>query len=300
MLTAELVQREQQLVRLHLLAVDGDEVTLREFEIEVLGLVRCLFRRHRPPPHRLLGFGSRVFQMAALVGDVQQVGIHRIRRATLLVLHVDFDAVLFGIGHQLLARHQVPLAPRGDDLDARLQRIGAELEANLVVALAGRAVTDGIGAGFIDDLDQSLGDQRTGDRGAEQVLAFIDGVGTEHREDEVAHELLAHVVDIDVLRLDPRLQRLGARRLEFLALAEVGGEGHHLALVYVLQPLEDDRGIEAARIGQHNLLDVAHLRSLIAFRFCPEGDTPSGLFAHADGSQPRPKPPIAARRSPRR
>jgi hypothetical protein len=118
------------------------------------------------------GLGRRIFQVTAFVGDMQQVGIHRIRRAALLVLHVDFDAVLLGIGHQLFAGHQIPLAPRGDDLDARLQRVGTELEANLVVALAGRAMADGIGTGFIDDLDQALGDQRTGDGGAQQVLAF--------------------------------------------------------------------------------------------------------------------------------
>ena len=207
--------------------------------------------------------------------------------------------MLLGIGHQLLARHQIPLAPRRDDLDARLQRVGAELETHLVVALAGRAVTDGIGAGFIDDLDQALGDQRPGDRGTEQVFAFINGIGAEHREDEVADELLAHIVDIDVLRLDAGLQRLGARRLQLFALAEVGGEGDDFALVHVLQPLEDDRGIQTARIGQHNLLDVAHLRSLSSFRSCPEAGIPSKPSARAAGSRPRPRRPIAARRSPR-
>jgi hypothetical protein len=44
----------------------------------------------------------------------------------------------------------------------------------------------------------------------------------------------------------------------FLALADVGGEGDHLALIGVLQPFEDDRGVEAARIGEHDFLDVAH------------------------------------------
>ncbi len=84
-----------------------------------------------------------------------------------------------------------------------LQRVGAELEAHLVVALAGRAVRDGVGAGLACDLDQALGDQRARDRGAEQVFAFVDGVGAEHREHEVAHELFAQVVDEDVLGLTP-------------------------------------------------------------------------------------------------
>ena len=50
--------------------------------------------------------------------------------------------------------------------------------------------------------------------------------------------------------LMPNFSAFGARRFEFLALAEVGGEGHHLALIGILQPLEDDRGIQAARIGE--------------------------------------------------
>jgi hypothetical protein len=92
-------------------------------------------------------------------------------------------------------------------------------------------VRDGVGAGFVGDFDQALGDQRTRDRGAEQVFAFVDGIRAEHREHEVAREFLAHVVDVDVFRLDAELDGLRARRLEFLALAEVGGEGDDLAAI---------------------------------------------------------------------
>ena len=77
------------------------------------------------------------------------------------------------------------------------------------------------------DLDQVLGDHRPGDRGAEQVLALIERIGAEHREDEIAHEFLAHIDDADVL--DAEHLGLLARRLELLALAEIGGEGHDLA-----------------------------------------------------------------------
>jgi len=196
--------------------------------------------------------------MAPFVGDVQQVGVHRVRTAACLVLHLHRDAVGLGVGEQLLAREQVPFAPGRDHLDVGLQCVGTEFEAHLIVALAGGAVADGVGAGFVDDVDQALGDQRPRDRGAEQVFALVHGVGAEHRENEVAHEFLAQVVDVDLLRLDAELQRLGACRLQFLALPEVGGKGDHLALVGVLQPFQDDRSVEAAGIGEYNFFDVAH------------------------------------------
>ena len=125
----------------------------------------------------------------------------------------------------------VPLAPRRDDLDVGLQRVVAELEAHLVVALAGGAVAHGVGADLSGDLDLLLGDQRPRDRGAEQIQALIERVGAEHREHVIADEFLAQVLDEDVLRLDAEHQRLLARRLQLLALAEIGGEGDDLAAV---------------------------------------------------------------------
>ena len=240
--------------RRHRPAVDRDDVTLREGQLDRGRRVRGLFRRDRPAPHRLLGLGPGILEDTALVGDVQQVGVHRVGRLRALLCEVDRDAVLLRIVHQLLARQQVPLAPGRDDLDVGLEGIGTELEADLVVALAGGAVGDGVGAGLDGDLDQPLGDQRARDRGAEQVLALVDRVGAEHREHEVARELLAQVVDVDLLHAHGL--RLGARRLELLALTDVGGEGHDLAAVDVLQPLQDHRGVEAAGIGQDHLLDA--------------------------------------------
>src|SRR5690606_5106147 len=61
---------------------------------------------------------------------------------------------------------------------------------------------------------------------------------------------------------DPEQLGLLPGRLQLLALAEVGCERHHLAAVGLLEPLEDDRRIEPARIGKHHLLDlVSGLRS---------------------------------------
>ena len=155
-----------------------------------------------------------------------------------------------------LARGEVPFAPWRDHLDVGLERVIGELEPDLVVALAGGAMGDRVGADFLGDLDLLFGDQRPGDRGAEQVLALIQRVGAEHRKHVVADEFLAQILDENVLRLDAEQQRLLARRLKLLALAEIGGEGNDLAAIGGLQPLQDDRRVEPARIGEHDLFHV--------------------------------------------
>jgi hypothetical protein len=132
-----------------------------------------------------------------------------------------------------LVRLELPFAPGRDHADVGLRaHSSGELEPHLVIALAGGAMAHGVGAGLAGDLDLALGDQRPRDRGAEQILALIEGVGAEHREDEVAHEFLAQVVDEDVL-FDAQHLRLLARGLQLLALAQIGGEGHHLAAIGV-------------------------------------------------------------------
>ncbi len=199
---------------------------------------------------------GRVLQHFALGGGVQQVGVDRKRRLALLVLG-DRDLMLPRELQQLLAALEGPLPPGRHDPDRRVQRIIGQLEADLVVALAGRAVRHRVGADLLGDLDLLLGDQRAGDRGAEQVDALVERVRPEHREHVVADEFLAQVLDENVALLDTQHQRLAAGRLQLLALAEVGREGDHLRLVGLLQPLQDDRGVEAARVGEHHLFHLA-------------------------------------------
>ncbi len=99
---------------------------------------------------------------------------------------------------------------------------------------------DRFGADLPGNLDLPLGDERPGDRGAEEVRALVERVGAKHREDKVADELFPQIVDEDLRRTHH--QGLLARRLELLALPQIGGEGHHLlaAAIGLLQPSEDD------------------------------------------------------------
>ena len=64
------------------------------------------------------------------------------------------------------------------------------------------------------------------------------------------------------ISLTPNFFALARAGASFLALADVGGERDDFAVIGVLQPFQDDRGVEAAGIGEHYFLDVRHcLRS---------------------------------------
>jgi hypothetical protein len=116
-----------------------------------------------------------------------------------------------------------------------------------------------VGADFLRDFDLLLRNQRPRDRGPEQILPFVQRVRAEHRENVLAHKLLAQIFDEDVLRFDAEEERLVARGRELLALPEIGRKGHDLAAISGLQPLQDDGGVEPAGIGQHHFLDVTHV-----------------------------------------
>jgi hypothetical protein len=117
---------------------------------------------------------------------------------------------------------------------------------------------DGIGAGFASDFDQALGNERAGNGGAQQIVAFVAGVGAHHGEHEIAHEFFAQVIDIDVLGLHAHQFGLGARGGQLFALPKVGRKGYDFAIIGDLQPLEDDAGVETAGIGENDALDVGH------------------------------------------
>jgi hypothetical protein len=195
---------------------------------------------------------------------VQHVRIDRERRFTLLVLR-DRNLMLLGKIDQVGARLERPVPPRRDDLDVRVQRISRQFEPHLVVALAGGTMGHCIRPRLGSNLDQPLGNKRTGNRRAQKVDPFIKCIGPEHREHEIGDELLAQVLDIDFL--DAQHLGLAPRRLQLITLAQVSSKGDHFRTKLGLQPLQDDRRIKPTRIGQHDLLDrtcCSHLTKLLS------------------------------------
>ena len=147
-----------------------------------------------------------------------------------------------GVVQAIFARLQRPFPPGSDDLQIRRQRLVGVLETDLVVALAGAAMGDRFGALLQRQFYLVLGDHRPRDRGAQQVLVLIDCAGTYRRIHVVAHELIAQV---------EHHRLLGAGGIGFIhhcvqvfALAHIGNHGNYIHAVVLIQPGNDDRGVE--------------------------------------------------------
>src|SRR3546814_13798697 len=93
------------------------------------------------------------------------------------------------------------------------------------------------GSSDVCSSDLALGDQRPRDRRAEQVFAFVQRIGVEHREHEVTRELFAQIIDEDFL--DAEVLRLRPHEVEIFALYDVGGEGHDLGVIRGMKSFED-------------------------------------------------------------
>ena len=261
MLATQIVERGEQLGGAHFLAVQRGPVTFFEIDGDVFGRIRRILGMVGARIDVIRRFFPRVFQHLAFGRGVEEVGIGRKRAFAALVLG-HLDLVLFRPGDQRGAAGEVPFAPRGDHLDVGCERIGAEFEADLIVALAGGAVSDRIGPGLARDFDQPFGDQRPRDAGAEQVIAFVAGIGAHHREDEIAHEFLAQILDEDVLVRNAHRPCLFARGLDLFALAEIGSEGDDFESAFDLEPFGDHGRVETAGIGKDDFLDIGHGRHL--------------------------------------
>ena len=194
---ADLVQRLHQRRRRELPPFTATGHARLEADRHLLRRVRRVHRIGGQLEHRRLGLERRVLERAALVGEVPEVAVARVR---IFLRHRHGDAVRGGVVDRVLARDDVPLAPRRDDLQLRRERLIGELEAHLIVALAGAAVRERVAAGRQRDLDLLARDERPRDRRAEQVVALVDRAGLQHREEVVGRELFLRVDEMEVAR----------------------------------------------------------------------------------------------------
>ena len=126
-----------------------------------------------------------------------------------------------GVVDLLVTALDAPLTPRGDDGHIGGQRFQGQLKADLVVALAGAAVADGVGVLLLGDLGQRGGDAGTRVGGAQQVVLIL-GVGLQAGPDVVFDVVLLQVEDVQLGRAG--LDGLLLQAVQLGALADVAGD----------------------------------------------------------------------------
>src|SRR5450759_107863 len=241
-----LAERREPLAAVDELGIPGGTLL-----VMALRSVGSLLGVHRQLEHRGLGLEARLFQRAAFVGNVPEVAIARVG---ILLRGGDGYAACRGVIDGVLARLDVPLAPGRDDRELRRERHVGELEPDLVVALSGAAVREGVAPRRERDLDLLLGDEGTRGRRPEQVVVLVGGAGLQHRKEVIARELVLRVDEEELRRAG--LPRLLLETRGLLGLADVDRDGDHLASVVLLQPGDDDGRVESARVGECGLLDL--------------------------------------------
>ena len=164
---AQLVELADNVAGLHFLAVHRHGDAFFKVDGHISGLVRG---RHGADPHLqkalllILGLVGGVLQVQALVAQVPEVFILGIVR-----LPADFQGDLVGLGivDLLVPALDVPLPPGGDDGHLRGEALDGQLKPDLVVALAGAAVGDGVRPLGLGDFHQLPGDDGPGESRAQ-------------------------------------------------------------------------------------------------------------------------------------
>jgi hypothetical protein len=167
----------------------------------------------------------------------------------------DGDALLSSVVKEIVAALEAVVEdgvpPGCKDLDARLESVECELEADLIVTLASATVGDGEAALLLGDGDLGASDDGAGEGGTKQVcvllmlsvLTFhqnclmnatnlVDSVASNGREAKLLNELLPDVLDVALAGTD--LQGLLLSSLKVLLLTNIGHEADDLVTLILI------------------------------------------------------------------
>src|SRR5690348_9775131 len=100
-------------------------------------------------------------------------------------------------------------------------------------------MSDGARLFGVRDLNQSLGNERTGDAGAEVILSFINRITLKHRENEIAGEFFLEILN-DAFGC-ASLKRLFLETFELFFLTDIGAKRDHLGAILFPKPMQNDR-----------------------------------------------------------
>ena len=249
-----LVESDDDLGELHLLAVDGDGLAGLKLNLGIRrGVGRVLgILGHNPSVVERLVPG--ILQVAALNGTTPQVVVDGIGVVvgTLGNRHV----VSVSIGDLVGTALQIPLANRGDNLELGVEGLDGSLEADLVVTLAGAAVGDVGRAKLVSDLDKLLGEQRARKGGEQRVLVLVHGVCGDGLSQELIGELVAQVEHLAIQNAQVEgLLLLGVQA--GLLLAHIAADANNIKILLVLEPLDTYGCIKTTGICENDFF-LAH------------------------------------------
>src|SRR5258708_39407878 len=187
------IQRVEQIDGAESYAVYQNGRARFKTNFDFLGLVRRFLRRGDPLPHGLVRCVGGIFELAAFLAKVPGVAVAA-ADGFLALLHGDF--VGFGVSDGVLARIDVPFAPRRNDLQMGRNRFVGELEANLIVALAGAAMREAVSAKFQRKFRLALCQHGPRHGSAEEIRVFLDRARAERWPNVIAHKLFTQVFNI--------------------------------------------------------------------------------------------------------
>ncbi len=197
MLSAECVQLGDDLGYLHFLAVQALRYAVLEGHGDIFGRIgRLLGGRAEHEQMIVVRLVRGILELQALMADVPQVSVAAVavgcvERKIDIVLLAVLDLFFTGI-HGPYIGH----SPGSDDLEVGCQGLDAELETDLIISLAGRAVADRGRAFLAGDFHELLRDHGSCHGSAEQIFILIDSVRLYAGNDVLITELIDHIFNI--------------------------------------------------------------------------------------------------------
>mmetsp|Transcript_6115 Transcript_6115/g.10567 ORF Transcript_6115/g.10567 Transcript_6115/m.10567 type:complete len:280 (-) Transcript_6115:39-878(-) len=230
--------------------LDTNWVSIFEGDLDVLGFVRGILWINADVEHFWRGYGSRVLQDSRLVTAMQHVLVHAPRCfGSAWDGDASFGSVRHQVGAALEAIVEFGISPRSYNFDIWLKRVVCELKANLIVSFASGSVSNIPAVLFVANFDLLLGDARSGNRGAEEIPTFVNGVRFDCRKNKICNELLLHVLYINSASSNGK--SLFPCSLKVFLLAEVCNHAHNVEIL-LQKPFENARGIKASAVGETN------------------------------------------------
>ena len=208
--------------------------------------------RRRPVKCVLGGFEESILQDPGFDGAPPQILIDTVRR---LRLDINGQSVGACVLDLLVPGHRHPIAKWRQHLEMRGQGADGDVETDLVVALAGRAVRNPARPFTDRHLDQQLRDQWPAKRRGQRVLTLVDRPRPQGWPAEALDEGSPGIEHIGLDGAGDH--RSVSNRVEIRLASEIGCQGNHVKAATLGQPVHRDGRVEATGIREDNLL--AHL-----------------------------------------